>query len=118
MDRRTFLENSSKVVLGAGFAGAAGFNPQSAFSKSTSANEKITVALIGCRGVGWSNLQSHLKQPGVECMALCDVDQNILDKRAAELKESTGRSVDKYGDYRKLLERKDLDAVFIATPDH
>src|SRR5699024_3090211 len=98
MDRRTFLENSSKVIFGAGFAGSAGLNPQSVFSKDVSANEKITIALIGCRGVGWSNLQSHLKQLGVECIALCDVDQNILDKRSAELEEATGQSVDKYGD--------------------
>lgn len=118
MDRRTFLKNSSKVVTGAGLAGAVGFSPQPASSKSVSAADKVTIALIGCKGVGWANLQSHLRVPGVECVGLCDVDQNVLDERSAEFEEMTGTKAELYKDYRKLLERKDLDAVIIATPDH
>ena len=53
-------------------------------------------------------------------MALCDVDKNVLDKRMAELAKLNvdTTKVKTYGDYRKLLEQKDIDAVIIGTPDH
>lgn len=117
MDRRTFLTDTSKVLAGAGFAGLTGHGPQRS-KKKVAANDKITIALVGCRGVGWANLLSHLKQRGVECLGLCDVDQNILEERAEELQKLTDGKFDTYGDFRKLLERKDLDAVIVATPDH
>jgi len=58
--------------------------------------------------------------PGVNVVALCDVDQNVLTKRMgdlAALKVDTSR-IKLYGDYRKLLEQKDIDVVLIGTPDH
>ncbi len=67
--------------------------------------------------MGWSDLRAVLKNPGVECVALCDVDQNVLDKRAAELAEK-GVKVKTYGDYRQLLDDKNIDAVVIGSPDH
>ncbi len=68
--------------------------------------------------MGWANVRSHLKISPVEVTALCDVDRNVLDKRAKELQEMTGSAATLYGDYRALLEDSDLDAVIIATPDH
>lgn len=87
-------------------------------SKKASPNSKVNIALIGCRGVGWQNLSSFVKIPEVEIIALCDVDQNILDKRNGDLEKMIGKKVKEYTDFRKLLEDKDLDAVIIATPDH
>jgi predicted dehydrogenase len=49
---------------------------------------------------------------------MCDVDRNILEARAAETEEIQGKAPKLYGDYRKLLEHKGLDAVVIGTPDH
>jgi len=94
--------------------------PGTAFSilKGSSANEKIVVGLIGCKGMGWSNLDRFLNVETVECKALCDVDQNVLNQRASELEERTGKKPRLYNDYRKLLEDKDIDAVIVATPDH
>ncbi len=85
---------------------------------SVSANDKIIVGLIGCNGMGFANLQVFLKQPGVECAALCDVDSNVLNERAADTEEITGNKPELFGDFRKLLEMKDIDAVIIGTPDH
>lgn len=82
------------------------------------ANDKIRVGLIGCNGMGFSNLRQFILQPEVQCVALCDVDKNVLDRRASDLLELNGEKADLYGDYRKLLERKDIDAVIIGTPDH
>jgi predicted dehydrogenase len=51
-------------------------------------------------------------------VALCDVDRNILEERAAETAKIQGMKPELFGDYRKLLEQKNLDAVIIGTPDH
>lgn len=70
--------------------------------------------------MGWANVTSALKIPGVNIVALCDVDKTVLDGRLADLgKMNVDTSkVKAYGDYRKLLEQKDIDAVIIGTPDH
>lgn len=81
-------------------------------------SDKVRVALIGVNGVGFDNLTSHLKLPDVDCVALCDIDQNILNTRAAEVTKSTGKAPALYTDFRKLYEAKDVDAVIVATPDH
>jgi predicted dehydrogenase len=117
--RRQFLASSSKLAAGAGLASlpvvdALADNPR----KKTAANDKVQIALIGCNGMGWSNLTSHMKLPEVEVVGLCDVDNNVLTRRSAELEKTTGKKVTQYKDFRKLLENKDVDAVIIATPDH
>lgn len=83
-----------------------------------SANDKINVALIGCRSMGWSNLSTFLLSDEVQCLALCDVDKSVLDSRAKELASSRKERFDLYDDYRRILDRKDIDAVIIGTPDH
>ncbi|MDX1640479.1 MAG: Gfo/Idh/MocA family oxidoreductase [Balneolaceae bacterium] len=114
--RRQFLTNSGKIMLG---FGASSILPSSSFSiLSGSANEKLVVGLIGCKGMGWNNLQNLLRVENVECKALCDVDQNVLDQRAAEFEKMTGQKAELYNDYRRMLEDDDIDAVIIATPDH
>ncbi|MDH5400829.1 MAG: Gfo/Idh/MocA family oxidoreductase, partial [Cyclobacteriaceae bacterium] len=74
--------------------------------------------LIGCKGMGWADMNSLLKNAEVDCIALCDVDQSVLDERAADVEKITGKKPKLYKDYRKLLENKDLHAVVIGTPDH
>ena len=88
-----------------------------AFGK-VSANDKINVGLIGCKGMGWSNLSDFLLNKEIECLALCDIDQSILSSRTADLVNKGKKKPDVYGDYRKILDRKDIDAVIIGTPDH
>jgi len=115
--RRTFLKQSANTVAGLGLASMLS-GPLLAANQKTSANDKLVVGLIGGRNMGWSNLDDFLKQPGVECAALCDIDDEILNKRAAEVTERTGKKPKLYKDFRKLLEQKDIDAVIIGTPDH
>jgi predicted dehydrogenase len=65
-------------------------------------------------------LKVALKVPGVNLVAVCDIDTNVIDKRLKEL-SSTNYDTSKikvYGDYRKLLDQKDVDTVIIGTPDH
>ena len=116
MKRRHFLQTTSTYAAGTGLAAML---PSAlfAFKKNISANDKINIAAIGINGMGWTDLTAMLKNPQANCIALCDVDKNVLDKRVAELAKNNV-AVKPYGDYRKLLENKDIDAVIIGTPDH
>lgn len=79
-----------------------------------SANDKIVVGIIGCGGMGMSNLGDFKRNPDVEIAAVCDVYQPHLDRAV----KAAGGKVEAYKDFRKLLERKDLNAVVVSTPDH
>jgi len=114
LSRRSFLIKSS-YAMAAGFA-VPGFLNSS--NKLSPASDRINVALIGCRNMGWSNLVDFLPNPDVQCLALCDIDSTILSKRAQELSGKQQMKFDLYSDYRKILDRKDIDAVIIGTPDH
>ena len=113
MKRRHFLQSSSMYLAGAALIPTT----LSAATKKVSAADKIRVGAIGINGMGWADLTTMLRHPEAECIALCDVDKNVLDKRVAELK-AKNINVTAYSDYRKLLENKDIDAVIIGTPDH
>ena len=95
--------------------------PLDAFSKARmniAPTDKIQVALVGGNSMGWSDLSSFLKNPEVECVALCDVDRNVLNKRTDDIVKMGRQKPKLYIDYRKMLENKDIDAVIIGTPDH
>jgi len=86
--------------------------PKSVFG----ANERIVTGHIGVRNQGTNNLKAFLKL--ATPAAVCDVDRDVLAK-AVSLVESGGVSKPAaYHDYRKLLDRKDVDAVVVTTPDH
>ena len=116
MKRRHFLQSSSTLLAGAGLAGML---PSEFLNikKNISAADKIRIGVIGIKGMGWSNLTSALKDPRAQCIALCDVDQSVLDGRVAELAKKDIK-VSAAKDYRKLLDNKDIDAIIIGTPDH
>jgi len=101
--RRQFIQTS----LGAAAAAVA------ARGLAASSTDDIRVAQIGFNGQG----RGHIDALGKHVVALCDVDQRVLHGMADTLKER-GQKVDAFADYRKLLERKDIDAVSIATPNH
>ena len=88
-----------------------------ALRKKVGVNDKINVGAIGVNGMGWADLKSMIKIPEVNVVALCDVDENVLNKRVEELKKQD-ITVKTYDDYRKVLDRKDIDVVIIGTPDH
>ncbi len=115
--RRQFLSNTSKIIAAAGIPG---FVPAArSFTRhKTSPGDKITLGLIGAHGQGMSDLRQALKQPGVECTAICDIDDSVLLERSADIEKIQGKPPKQYKDFRKLLENKDIDAVIIGTPDH
>ena len=115
--RRAFLKQSSALTGGFFLLSSFGSNP---FSPRLWPSDQVNVGAIGINGMGFADLTAALKQPGVNVVALCDVDNNVLNKRMktlADMKVDTSR-IKTYSDYRKLLEQKDIDVVIIGTPDH
>ena len=98
-DRRRFLQESATLV-----AGSTLFSSFGVFKNTIGPNDQLNIGAIGINGMGWSNLTAALKVPGVNVIALCDVDKNVLDKRLADLSKMNIDTTT-YGDYRKLLEQ-------------
>ncbi|MDF7821298.1 Gfo/Idh/MocA family oxidoreductase [Runella sp. MFBS21] len=115
--RRKFIRSAS-VLTGSSLFAFAPLEILASQRNRVSANEKVQLGVIGCNGMGWSDLRSHLQLSDVECIALADVDQNVLDRRAADVEKAQGKRPQLFKDYRKMLENKDIDAVIIGTPDH
>ena len=106
--RRTFIKTGA-VVTGAMTLG--GLTPSTVLG----ANDRVAFGVIGTGGMGTGhlrNLVEHSEEWNIKVLAVSDVYQRRLTK-AQELCKGDG-----YLDYRKLIERKDIDAVLIATPDH
>ncbi len=78
------------------------------------ANSKIRIAIIGAGGMGQGDVRDALLNEGVELAAAAD----IFDSRLTRIREQYGDGVFTTRDYREILQRKDIDAVIIATPDH
>ncbi len=108
--RRQFVKGSVAAGLGMVMAG-----PR---SRVRGANDEVRVAVIGINGRGGSHIGAFQEMDGVRVVALCDVDREVLDGKAAAFEKKHGRKVDGYTDMRKMLEDKNIDAVSIATPNH
>ena len=115
MDRRKFIGTTMLTAAGTGMASVV---PAIARQPLTPPSDTINVALIGCRNMGFGILEHHLSNSGVNCLAMCDIDQNVLYEKAADVKKRFNQTPKIYSDFRKLLEQKDIDAVIIGTPDH
>lgn len=91
--------------------------PSSAFagqSSRASANDRVSIGVIGCGGQGTSDLRAFLVQPDVDVVAVCDVYQPNMQ----QARQLSGGKAEVYKDYRQLLENKNVQAVLIATPEH
>ncbi|RPJ86255.1 MAG: gfo/Idh/MocA family oxidoreductase [Acidobacteria bacterium] len=131
MTRRSFIGNSARAATAAGLAAQAAIGPAS--GRVLGANDRIRMGFIGVGNRGSELLGYFMAAPDVEIAALCDVyepylwrDRTKVDPRFVK---DLGNKVPPMGekftkepvrekDFRKLLERKDIDAVCIATPDH
>src|SRR5262245_51797245 len=82
-----------------------------------SPNDRINVAVIGFHSRGMSHIRGYAQLPNVRVAALCDVDERLFPPAVAEVERLSGHRPVTEHDMRRLLERKDIDAVSIATPD-
>ena len=81
-----------------------------------SPNDRPVFATIGLRNQGWAITSKSFKFANFA--ALADVDSKVLEDNVGKVQKAQGNKPDAYKDYRKILDRKDIDAVMIATPDH
>ena len=86
--------------------------------KRVAANDKIVLGLIGCGGMGAVDMRTLMEKPEIEVAALCDVDSNRMTNDINDVEKKYGKRPGIYSDFRKMLERKDLNGVIIGTPDH
>jgi predicted dehydrogenase len=118
--RRSFLQKAAAGVAGAAIVPSAARAGVSAASQDqvAGANRRVRVGLIGCGGQGTNDLRAMLRL-GAQCVALCDVDDEQVakakDRIAKEFSQTPGFTT---RDFRRVLERQDLDAVIVGTPDH
>jgi predicted dehydrogenase len=115
LDRRSFLQSALKTATIA--TAATRIHPlfaQAAAPAPRSANDQIQFALIGAGGQGQGDTRNALATPGVKLLAVAD----CYDGRLAHTKELWGKDLFTTRDYREILNRTDIDAVIIATPDH
>ncbi len=116
--RRKFIKASSKGIIGLSMLNSFPLELIAQSRQIVGPNDRIRVGLIGCKGMGFANLRSMLKISEIEVAALCDVDDGVLDQRVAELVEAGLKKPEIFKDYRKLLDKKDIDVVIVGTPDH
>ncbi len=110
-DRRQFLQAAT------GLGGAAMLSSLgSSANAADSPNGRPVFATIGLRNQGWTITDKSTKF--ADFAAFADVDANVLGENLEKLEKKTGKKADGYSDYRKVLDRDDIDAVMIATPDH
>jgi predicted dehydrogenase len=113
MERRIFIKD-----LAVASAGAAISIPIIQTSRANSPNESVNIAVTGIRSRGKDHYRALAKIPNVNIVAICDIDKRLLPEAVAEIEKLTGRKPDIETDFRKLIERKDIDAVSLATPNH
>src|SRR5688572_1148631 len=82
--RRKFLYNSSALMAGGMLASSLNNNAFAIFKNRISPNDQINVGSIGIKGMGWADTNAALKIPGVNLVAICDVDQSVIDQRKGD----------------------------------
>ncbi len=105
LSRRDFVKSGAAAAAIAATARA---------QASDSANERVRIGVIGTGNRGGQLVDATLPHADAEIVALCDVFEPHLDKEV----EKIGGTLDRYTDYRKMLDRDDIDAVLVASPDH
>jgi len=118
--RRTFVGETARAATGAAVWAAAGTAAASAGQapKKAGPNDRVAIAVIGCGGQGKSDLGAFLRIPEVDVLAVAEVDEQRLGEAVELVAAARGRKPDGTKDFRRILDRKDVQAVVVATPDH
>jgi len=109
VSRRRFLGSSAAAVVVAGTM---------AKGKVFGANDRIGVCCIGVNGQGGSHIKECIGQSGVEVVAVCDVDANVLKSKSMIVKKEQGAEPKQYEDMREVIADDSVDVITIATPNH
>jgi predicted dehydrogenase len=115
ISRRKFVKGLAGSVAGIAALGSSTGMSALSYSSIIGANEKLNIGVIGCGGMANSHMKALLameQSDNVRIAAVCDIYTNRLEKA----KELTGAQA--FKNYKELLQKKDIDYVLIATPEH
>ncbi|HEX8060105.1 MAG TPA: Gfo/Idh/MocA family oxidoreductase, partial [Cyclobacteriaceae bacterium] len=121
--RRDFIRKAAGTALAAAaFPAIAGNSSKKTVvlerekreTKKYAANDQLNVAVIGCGIMGFNNAETTLQVPGIKIVGACDLYTGHLD----HAREVWGKDIFTTKNYQEILDRKDVDAVIIATSDH
>lgn len=111
INRRIFIKQGGAAALSLAFLNGR--------SQQAAPSDRLRIAHIGLGGMGNNHMQWFAALPEVEIAALCDVDKTHLDATLQRLQGlQPGNKAQGYSDFRHILDRKDIDAITCATPDH
>jgi len=113
--RRQFLDHGSRAAAVAAGLSLAGRTARTAAADAAS---KFTIALIGCGGMGRYKLGNFMETGQCQVAAVCDVDPANAEMAVRQVAEKLGTRPEVVKDYRKVIDRKDIDLVIVGTPDH
>jgi predicted dehydrogenase len=116
INRRSFLGKTALATLAAGT-----FAPpfiRTVRAGEPGANDKVRLGLIGCGGMGQGDLKCFFLNQEIDCAVICDVDDAQIVKGIQICQDKRNKKPDTVKDFRRILDRKDIDVVLIATPDH
>jgi predicted dehydrogenase len=116
-ENRRLPKLSRRTARGAAAAAASGLTALEA-RRAAGANDRLRLGFIGVANRGGQLLDAFMQHADCQVVAVCDVSRSTLDKARGQVGRQQGGTVDTCTDFRKLLQRQDLDAVVIATPDH
>lgn len=108
MSRRSFLRTSALGVAVAPTILRAGQAP----------SDQVILGMIGVGGMGTNRLREFLKFDDVRIATICDVDSSHRDRAISEVEKARGYKPKPEGDFRRVLEDREIDAVAVVTPDH
>ena len=109
LSRRDFISGSTAAATTAQLA---------ARTRRVSANDRVSVAVIGLRGMGRHHVTRLLEATDAVCATVCDVDQSFLEREAEKVRQSTGKRPGMVKDFRRVLDGPSIDALVVATPNH
>ncbi len=125
LDRRQFLSETGRLAAGTALGLAAltdesvGAAPSpGATVRKAAANDKIACAMIGVGGRGRFLMECAAGHSGTALVALSDVNERNLDRAAKTVRGLQGKDPVRVRDFRRVLDDKSIDAVFVATPHH
>lgn len=117
VSRRTFISQTGKTALAAWTGAALGWR-RVGHAARVGPNDRVRLGIIGCGGMGRAHTYALAYEEECEIVALCDVFKPRYEALAPQVEKITGKCPDVYQDFRHLLDRADIDAVFVVTPDH
>ena len=117
--RRQFLRTSAvATTAGSSLLSTTGLWPRGGQAHVPGANDRIALGVIGCGGMGRGNLATFPANPEVDCIVICDVDEAQAAQGVQIVEKHRNRKPDTVKDFRRVIDRRDVDLLVISTPDH